>query len=356
MDSGHEESPSTLTLLKVALAWLPFCVVWALFLMAYGDATITDAALSSIVAMGSAAVLGAGAWWLSGRYLWPERLLLSFYVVHLLTGSLYSWAWLFVQFGVAGLEQNENPLAMMARSRTLGWQFLMGLTLYAMIAGVSYAVRIRRRLREQERVTARAEALAMEAQLQTLRAQLNPHFLFNALHSLSALITEDPAAAELAVDRLGEMLRYALSEEDESEVLLADEWRFTENYLRLEGLRLNSRLRVETSFAPGTLSRPVPPFTLQPLVENAVRHGVATRPEGGTVSIRAELVEGDLLIVVADDGPGAEPAAANDSGGYGLRVLRQRLGAIYGGSGRLDVDTAAGEGFRVTVRIPGGLP
>lgn len=356
MDSGHEESSSTLTLLKVGLAWLPFFVVWALFLMAYGEATLTDAAISSLIAMGSAAVLGAGAWWFSGRYPWPARLRLSFYFVHLLAGSLYSWTWLFVQFGVGGLELNESPLALIARSRTLGWQFLMGLTLYAMIAGVSYAVRTHRRLRDQERVTARAEALAVEARLRTLRAQLNPHFLFNALHSLSALITEDPAAAELAVDRLGEMLRYALSEEEESEVLLADEWRFTERYLQLEGLRLDSRLRVETRFAAGTLSRPVPPFTLQPLVENAVRHGVATRAQGGAVSIRAELVEGDLVVVVADDGPGADPVEANDSRGYGLRVLRQRLAAIYGGSGGLEVETATGEGFRVTVRLPGERP
>jgi len=351
-ESGTGSTGHALTLLKVALAWAPFFVVWGLFIMVYGEATVSEAALSSVIAMGSAALLGAAVWWFSGRYSWPERLRISFYIVHLLVGSTYALAWLSVEYAMGAIEQRESIFALMARSRVIGWQFLMGMTLYAMIAGVSYSVRIRRRLREQERVAARAEALAVQAQLQTLRAQLNPHFLFNALHSLSALIPEDPRAAEVAIDRLGEMLRYALEEEGGEEVLLADEWRFTEHYLDIEGLRFNSRWQVETSFAPGTLSRPVPPFTLQPLVENAVRHGVAPRTEGGCVKIGASLDGAELVLTVEDDGPGSDPVTTSDAPGYGLRVLRQRLQAMYGARAAVNVDTAPGGGFRVTVRLP----
>lgn len=357
VESSQDERSGTaqgaLTLLKIALAWVPFFVMFGLFMMVYGEATVQQAAVGSLISMGSAALLGAGVWWFSGRYPWPERLRLSFYIVHLLVGAVYAWTWLTIEYSIESIRAGGNPLVAMIASRVIGWQFLMGLTFYAMIAGVSYAVRIRRRLREQESVAARAEALAVQAQLQTLRAQLNPHFLFNALHSLSALIAEDPNAAEVAIDRLGEMLRYALDEEGDEEVLLADEWEFTQRYLDIERLRFNSRLRIETRFAPGTLSRPVPPFTLQPLVENAVRHGVAPRPEGGTVRIAVDIDGLDLLIIVEDDGPGADPAAAEEAAGYGLRVMRQRLRAMYGQSAALDVETAPGGGFRATVRLPG---
>jgi len=196
-----------------------------------------------------------------------------------------------------------------------------------------------------------------------LRAQLNPHFLFNALHSVNALIRRDPRKAEQAVEQLADLLRYTLDEGNESLVPLDDEWAFTRGYLELQSIRFGDKLRYVSEFAEGVLSCLVPPFILQPLVENAVEHGISTRTEGGEVRIGAALKDGVLLLRVEDDGtsartgqPGRDPGRDSAGGrvrghGSGLDVLRQRLDALYGEHGHLEVRDSNGI-FEVTVTIP----
>ncbi len=338
--------------LKLLFAWLPFVLLWALFVLAYAGASLATALESGVIAMGSAALLGIGVWWLSDRFPWPESVRLPFYLVHFGFGLAFAIVWTLVDFAIGAVQSGESLLDMLIRSRVVGWRVLMGLLLYGLLAGVSYSVRIRRRLRDQERVAARAEALAAEARLQALRAQLNPHFLFNALHSVSALVCHDPSGAEQAVERLGDLLRYALDGAVGDEVPLADEWTFTRDYLGLERIRFDSRLRVETDFGPGTLSCPVPSFTLQPLVENAVQYAVAPRPSGGRIRISARLHADRLAITVRDDGPGSELSEVEAGRGHGIQGLRERLQALYGSAASLEVETAPGRGLSATVTLP----
>ena len=184
----------------------------------------------------------------------------------------------------------------------LGRGVLVYCWLYGLVAGVCYAARANQRVRAEALLAARAEAAASRAQLQALRAQLNPHFLFNALHSVGALVREDPARAEEAVERLGDMLRYAIGDGAEEEVPLSEEWAFTESYLALESLRYGKRLRIEKHVSPEALSCMVPAFVLQPLVENAVRHGIARRLGGGSLVVHAKVTGEDLALEVRDDG------------------------------------------------------
>jgi signal transduction histidine kinase len=300
-----------------------------------------------------AAVLGVGVWWISGRLPWSHERRLRFFALHSMFGVAYAALWYGIHYGVLALVASwHEATKVLAPQRLLAWHLLMGLLYYAIVAGISYAIRVARRLRERDIAAARAEALAAHAQLAALRAQLNPHFLFNSLHSLTTLVRHDPATAEQMLDRLGDLLRYALDDSHAEDVSLADEWEFTRNYLALEGLRLGARLRVETSFDDEALEVRVPSFVLQPLVENAIRHGIAVRPEGGTVVISAECADDWLVLGVSDDGPGAQPVVPQTASGLGLRALRRRLDARYHGRGRLDVRTALGAGFRVTVRLP----
>jgi LytS/YehU family sensor histidine kinase len=183
-----------------------------------------------------------------------------------------------------------------------------------------------------------------------LRAQLNPHFLFNALHSLTTLIQDDPVAAQRAVDKLGELLRYALDESDDEEVLLREEWAFTQSYLELERLRYEDRLRVDAWVDKAALAISIPPFSLQPLVENAVRHAIAVRPEGGRIEIDARVSNGNLEITVQDDGPGADVEDVAPASGLGLRSLRERLAALYGD--RAGIALHGDGGFRAHMVIP----
>jgi len=347
--------PIAMPWLAYAVAWVPFAILelvsdalQAAGTSSFGD--LLDTALSRTVI---SALLGVGVWWLSGRIHFPDRGRARFYVVQLVLALMFALLWngiwilrWAVQAGWSAAFSTTNDAAW------LGWQIMMGVWLYLLIAGISYTLRVHRLLREKEVAAARSEALAMRSQLAALRSQLNPHFLFNSLHSLSTLVRHDATTAEEALGRLGDLLRYALDGAESEDVLLLREWDFTRNYLALEALRLGERLRLTTDIDERALDHEVPSFVLQPLAENAIRHGIAPRPEGGRMAITVREWPDHLLLRVEDDGQGATPDCAGNGRGHGLRVLRQRLDARYGDRARLEVVTAPGQGFAVTVRLP----
>jgi signal transduction histidine kinase len=332
-------------------AWLPYGVLW-FFVGIYVGEKPDRAVLSGLVRFASAAALGVAIHWLCGRLPWPEKRRLRFAAAHvgaslafgagLLSASVLAFAW---------RERRPPGQAFAQTVRYLPFELMTDSCLYGLVAGVSYTTRSQRRVREERLNALRAEAAASRAQLGALRAQLNPHFLFNALHSLAALVRHDAERAEEALERLGGLLRYALDEAGER-VPLEQEWDFMRDYLRLEQLRLGERLRVEESCDPEARGALVPPFTLQPLVENAVRHGVARVPAGGRVRVTAGVRDDRLTLRVEDDGPGCTPGEWASASGLGLRSLRERLAAGYGGTARLEVATSPGGGFSAAVELP----
>ena len=338
--------------LRIALAWSPFWGLWLLFLRSYGNVPIGTAAVSATIAIGAAALLGVGAWWFTGAYLWPDLLRFRFYAVHLLAGSIFATSWVFVVYAAEAVQRDASLISLLIGSRILGWQLVTGLWIYGLVTGVSYAVRTRERLREQERLAAQAEAMALEARLSALRSQLNPHFLFNALHSLSVLVPRDPAAAQRAIDQLGDLLRRILVDDGEDEVRLSEEWRFTRTYLDLEQIRFGSRLTVHEDLAPDTMFRLVPCFALQTLVENAVRHGIGTSSKGGIVSVRSRLEAGVLRLEVSNTASGTIATTAPDGRRHGLDLLRERLEGLYSRAGGLTIQAIPGGGMTATVAIP----
>lgn len=229
------------------------------------------------------------------------------------------------------------------------WQALFTAIAFVVIASITYARAAGARLREEAARRSAAELSRTRSELKALRAQLNPHFLFNVLHSVGAMIRASPQAAEDSLVQLGDLLRYSLRVQDAAEdgVLLGEEWEFVRTYLALEKLRLGERLRVEEEVPEAVLDRVVPAFVLQPLVENAIRHGIGARERGGTVRIRAYQAEHALHLQVGNDGPGS----SNRGTGKGLELVRQRLRALYGASSSVEVD-ASEAGYRVTLQIP----
>jgi signal transduction histidine kinase len=204
---------------------------------------------------------------------------------------------------------------------------------------------------ERERALA-AEGEAHRARLQALRYQLNPHFLFNTLNAVSTLIVERRNAdAERMVARLSDFLRLTLDCESDVEVPLADELDFARRYLEIEQIRFGDRLTVDEDVEPAALSARVPPLLLQPLVENAVQHGIMPREDGGTLRIEARRVGEHLLLRIADDGPGP-PAPVDASGGVGLSNTRARLQSLYGDNHRFALERADGGGCVVRIEIP----
>src|SRR5262249_55228009 len=205
--------------------------------------------------------------------------------------------------------------------------FAFGLRLYLLAMAVSYLLRLFEASREAERRGLELQVLAREAELRALRAQIDPHFLFNSLQSISALTTADPAAARRMCLLLAEFLRETLATGARERIPLATELELAGRFLAIEQVRFGDRLRVEVG-AGGADGCPVPPLLLQPLVENAVTHGVAHVLDGGTVRIRAERRAAAVAITV--DNPCDPDRPAGRGTGLGLRNVRERLARAYG--------------------------
>ncbi|HKA43199.1 MAG TPA: histidine kinase [Burkholderiales bacterium] len=261
---------------------------------------------------------------------------------HVLIGLLFSAAWTISFTAFVYLVRSEASLAFLRGGGI--WQFVWGLVIYSALA---LTARIQQQLKERELAAAGAE-------LQALRAQLDPHLLFNTLHSLTQLAREDPAATQIALERFGGLMRYVLNagRDGMADVLLGNEIEFVRDYLAVERLRLGERLRVEEKIDADALEVAVPPLLLQPLVENAVRHGLAPRRDGGTIRLEAYIAGNRLAIEVGDDGNGAEPDILRRSTGLGLQAVRRQVSARFPGEGEFEVLTRPGAGFAVRIRIP----
>jgi signal transduction histidine kinase len=238
------------------------------------------------------------------------------------------------------------PLADLARSAVSNVDY--GCILYGIVFLIGQAFDYVRSLDQAQVRQAELQEELVQAQLQALRMQMQPHFLFNALNSIAELIHERPAAAEHMVVELGELLRTYLRSGQAQEVPLTDELDFLRRYLELQQVRFEDRLAVAIELEPGAADAFVPSLVLQPLVENALRHGVADREEGGAIEIRAAVRDARLELSVTDNGPGI----ADPSPGTGLGNTRRRLDRIYGADHELSVRALAAGGTRATIRIP----
>ena len=229
------------------------------------------------------------------------------------------------------------------------WQVTWGVLIYVIVVQAARA-----HVRVQDR-----EQAAEHAELQALRAQLDPHFLFNTLNALTQLAREDPDATQHALERFGELMRYVLHSgrrASGADTSLEDEINFVRHYLALQRLRLGERLRVVEDLDPEALELAVPPLLLQPLVENAVRHGLAPRRDGGTLRFIATVQNDELTIAIADDGSGATVDAWRRPKGLGLESVVRQLEARFRTDARLEIATAPNHGFTARVTVPAQLP
>jgi signal transduction histidine kinase len=236
---------------------------------------------------------------------------------------------------------------------TTAWMVVGGMLLgFPIIHGTGYALRFFRELKEKEQQEERLRALATQAELKALKAQINPHFLFNTLNTIAQLIHTDPAQAEATIERLAEMFRYVLSGSERGLVSLEEELSFVNDYLDIEQARFGERLRITREITPHAADVPVPSLVLQPLVENAIRHG---RGSNGSVDLTIRVrPEGDeVLITIADQGSGMPSHHRMEQGpGHGLRNVDKRLRKTYGEAYGLEIAADEPQGTVVTIRIP----
>jgi two-component system, LytTR family, sensor kinase len=224
----------------------------------------------------------------------------------------------------------------------------MNVVTYCVAVAVAHGLDYYNRTRDRELAASQLEAELAGARLDALRAQLHPHFLFNTLNGIAELVHEDAEAADAMLNELAQLLRAVLQQPARHVVPLADELEFVERYLRLQQIRFGDRLRFRLNIAPETRPALVPFLVLQPLVENAVLHGIATQPEGGHMEI-ASCREGEwLLLRTQDDGAGCAAPAE----GMGLRSTRLRLRHSYGDAQAFEFKSSLGKGTTVELRLP----
>ncbi len=212
-------------------------------------------------------------------------------------------------------------------------------------------VRFRERQLQQDEREQQLRLLASRAELKALRAQINPHFLFNALNAIAGLIVSNPELADATIEQLAQVFRYTLRKSENEWVRLDEELEFVSAYLNVERARFGERLRVDFEVDPAAGAVPVPAMTIQPLVENAIKHGVSGVDRRGLVRLRVQLRGERLTIEVFDNGPGFPAAFRLGAAGHGLRNVAERIAGYYGDDARLAWDSG-GEGARVWIEMP----
>lgn len=280
--------------------------------------------------------------------------------IHLLAGSAISLlqlsVFIFVRQWLLGNPQKTFSFSTDFQKLFVG-EFHVNLLIYWIVVGIWHLRLINRRYLERERErarlalsTARLETNLAEARLDALKMQLHPHFLFNTLNSISVLMTDDAKAANRMLVRLSELLRVALKSESSQEISLKDELEFLRGYLEIEQIRFQDRLTVDFAIEKETLEARVPNLILQPLVENAIRHGIAPLSEAGKITIETRRENGFVELAVSDNGAGFDDSPAK-SNGIGLKNTRERLEKLYGERQRLEIISKP-SGWQVKLRIP----
>ncbi len=234
--------------------------------------------------------------------------------------------------------------------------FLAALVFYGFVLALAQALNLYRQYREEELRASRLESQFARAELQALKMQLHPHFLFNSLHSISALQFEDPDAAQTMTARLGDFLRLTLDNAGMQIVSLRREIDFVKCYLEIERVRFGKRLTTDFQIAADALEAQVPNLILQPLVENAIKYGIAKQAKAGLIRVGARLEAGQLRLEVADNGPGLMQNGNGLNGpnihGLGLSNVRERLRQLYGANHTFELKTAPEGGLLVMIFLP----
>jgi two-component system LytT family sensor kinase len=299
------------------------------------------------------ALLSIPALWVARRFsLGDARWALNL-ATHFAASALFSVAWMVVRAGLEVWLTRGSMGAVTfadAFNRALVTTFFYNLLIYWVIITVGYAFDYYRKFNEREVRAAELEKRLTEARLQALQMQLNPHFLFNTLHAISALMHQDVDAADRMLVKLSDLLRRALDMTDTQEVMLREELEFLRNYAAIEETRFGDRLTIEMNIPPDTRDAMVPNLVLQPLLENAIRHGIEPHARPGHIAISARR-DGELLrLEVRDNGGGLGHGSIVE--GVGLSNTRARLKQLYGARQTFELANAEGGGVVVSATFP----
>jgi len=350
-----EERPEPRRLpVRRLLAWLAVWMVAALLeafiLRAQSAVPLRYALETKSIDYALLALLSLGVWRLTRAIARRRWSVLATGAAHVALGITTVLVWKGIYAGTLFLRL--GPLFWeLVFAGTWMYQLLSALLTYGTMLGIMLALQAGQRERERERREAELEIAAREAQLAAVRAQIHPHFLLNALNSILALSTEDPPRVPAMILALSELLQAAFSRIDTTEVPLEKEMGLVRRYLEIEQIRFGDRLHVTIDFDSDTATMPVPPLLLQPIVENAIKHGVSPHARPGVVRVSAKRDNGRLVLEVRDSGDGCDLLDSEDGDGLGLSITRRRLESAYRDDYLISSERRP-DGFMVRLDLP----
>ena len=342
--------------------WILLFLFWTIVGLAYaGQLYLSQPNIGWQLALGRAlgdwyvfAILSVPAMWVASRFPFAARKWRFALVVHLVSGALFSLGWMTLR---AALEhwRTHNEMDPMTFSAAFGQalvaaRFFTFLIYWGIIIG-HHAFAYYQKFHEREVQAAELETRLAQARLQALQMQLNPHFLFNTLNAISSLMHKDVEEADRMIVNLSDLLRYALDSTEAQEVPLRQELDFLDRYLKIQQARFGDRLNVRREISSDALDALVPNLLLQPLVENAIEHGISPHARRGEIVLRAKRTSGQLELEVQDNGDGL---AVNGQvvDGIGLSNTRARLSQLYGNAQSIGLSNLAEGGLVVRILIP----
>ena len=332
-------------------AWVPIAVLLTAMLGRGSELSWLESLLVAFPMCLLYAFLCLGAWYICRSIPLHQRIALAMVWPLAASAVICSFAWVAVGYSWA-LAFEAIPALAGLSTRYFGQSgilFVVGVLLFLLAVAVHYLLLILEGSRAAEKKALELQVLAREAELRALRAQIDPHFLFNSLNSISALTVPDPASARRMCLRLADFMRAALKLGGMSEIRFEEELRLAKGFLEIEKVRFGERLEVDYRIDPDCLDCMVPPLLIQPLVENAVTHGVAPLVEGGKISIEAKRLGNTLEVVLQN--PYDDEFKTPRGTGLGIRTVRERLSSLFADAGRVNVTRDNGQ-FRVDVRLP----
>ena len=350
-----------------SLPWVLYFAIWTVIGLAFaGQLYLTQAEIGRPVNWRFAlsrnlidwyvfAALAIPAIWLANRIPlergdWRRRI-----TIHAVASILFSVVWMVLRAVLAvavELTPERTPLGFWtAFTYALVATFFFNVLIYWVVVSVAHTIRFYRRDRERELRTAELETRLAQARLQALQMQLNPHFLFNTLHAISSLMHKDVEAADRMLIRLSDLLRYALESTDEQEVPLRRELDFLDRYIEIEQTRFGDRLTITKEIEPETLDAVLPNLLLQPMMENAIQHGIEPHARRGHIVLKSARHGNAMRLEIRDNGDGL-PGGTKPQEGVGISNSRARLQQLYGDQGQFRLANAPEGGLIVSIVVP----
>lgn len=349
---GNEAEFSPKKLLRlVLLVWTIWVVFYSIVMyFQIGEIPYWMAFLASAYYNYLFLPLGFFIWWICQKVPVETTPKFWFLLLHLGLAIFISAFWLFIYYGIWYLAQGDAIFKLINVREIIGWQFLFGNVQYFMVAGIGYTIIFYRSYQTKKIAEAELQTLARDAELKALRLQMNPHFLFNSLNSISALVGNRPEQARQMLAQLADLLRMTLDRHTQLLIPLKDELDLVHTYLAIEQIRFADKMVFQEKIDPQLLIHPFPAMLLQPLLENAVKHGIANHRAGGTIAL--EIRSSDKWLRVSICNPvSAGQADFSDKNGTGLQNVRARLDRMYGKDYSWQVSVANGI-FTVNLELP----